>query len=112
LLYENSNYGPLIVSEAQLTDRAVGDEVEMSAGLSSDVRITVTPVGEQANKRRYKVTISNARSSAVNTEIEIPFQLRGKTEEITKIDGMPTWKAIIPANGEATLVYELKMERE
>jgi hypothetical protein len=111
LIYEDSSYGPLIVSETQLTDRAIGDEVELSAGLGNDVRIAVTPIGEQANKRRFKVEVSNARSVEINVEVEIPYKLRGKPKAIVKIDGMPTWKIIVPANSEATLFYELNMDR-
>ncbi len=110
LLYENSRYGPLIVGETQVSDRAIGDEVEMAAGVSSDVRIALTPIDVQSRKRRFKVTITNARNSAVNVEVEIPSELRGKPKEIVKIDGVPTWKTIVPANGEAALIYELKKQ--
>jgi hypothetical protein len=112
LLYENSSYGPLVVGEAQLSDRAVGDKVEIVAGESSDVRIAVTLLSEQPKKRAFKVVISNARNSAVNAEVEIPFELRGKPKEIVKIDGVPTWKVVVPANGEATISYEAKVPQE
>ena len=37
-------------------------------------------------------------------------KLRGKPKQIVKVDGVPTWKTSVSANGEATLIYELKLE--
>jgi hypothetical protein len=46
----------------------------------------------------------------VNVEVEIPYQLLGSPKSIKKIDGVPTWKVTLPANGDATLYYEMKLE--
>lgn len=112
MIFENSNYGPLLAGEASLTDRAVGEEVEMSVGQSSDVRMQVTQMSQTGDKQRWKVEITNARNSPVNVEVEIPYELRGNSKHIPKIDGVPTWKATVAANGEAVLYYEVKLERD
>ncbi|MBL0923007.1 MAG: hypothetical protein IBJ12_00885 [Sphingomonadaceae bacterium] len=112
MIFENSDYGPLLAGQASLTDRAIGEEVEMAVGSSSDVRMKVTRISEKENKQRWRVEITNARNSPVNVEVEIPYQLRGKPKHIPKIDGVPTWKATVAANGEAVLYYELKLERD
>jgi hypothetical protein len=111
MLFEDSNYGPLLAGQSTLSDRAVGDEIEMIVGRSSDVRYAVTRMSETVEKQRFKVDITNARSEPVNVEVEIPFELRGKPKHIAKVDGIPTWKATIAANGEATLYYELELEK-
>lgn len=111
LMFEDSDHGPLLAGEATLADRAVGDEIEMAIGQSSDVRFAVTRMSATGNKQRYRVDISNARSEAVNVEIAIPYELRGKPRHIPKIDGVPTWKTTVPANGEAQFYYELKLEK-
>jgi hypothetical protein len=111
LLYENSNFGPLIVNEAQLSDRAIGEVVEIAAGVSSDVRIALTPIGDAKTKRRFKVDITNARAMPVNVEVEIPYELSSSGKAIKKVDGVPTWKAVVPANGEATFMYAVKVDR-
>jgi hypothetical protein len=67
-------------------------------------------VSQIGDKQKYKVEISNARSEAINVEIEIPYELRGNHKHIPKVDGVPTWKATVPANGDTTLYYELKLE--
>lgn len=111
MIFENSNYGPLLAGQASLTDRAIGEEVEMAVGQSSDVRMQVTQMSQTGDKQRWKVEITNARNSPVNVEVEIPYELRGNPKHIPKIDGVPTWKATVAANGEAVLFYEVKLER-
>ena len=109
LVYEDSRYGPLMAGQASLKDRAVGDEVEMLVGTSSDVRYKVTPLAESKSKRTFRIELSNARNEPVNVEVEFPFELNGKPKGIAKVDGIPTWKVTLPANGEATLNYAVKL---
>jgi hypothetical protein len=111
MIFENSSYGPLRAGEASLKDRAIGEEVEIVVGQSSDVRIQVTQMLEKDSYQRWKVEITNARNSPVNVEVEIPYELRRNPKNIPKIDGVPTWKTTVAANGEAVLFYELKLER-
>jgi hypothetical protein len=111
MIFENSNYGPLLAGQAALKDRAIGEEVEMAVGQSSDVRMKVTRFEQSAKRQRWKIDVTNARSSPVNIEVEIPYNSRGKPKGIVKVDGVPTWKTTVPANGEAALMYELKLER-
>lgn len=109
MLFEDSNYGPLLAGQSTLADRAVGDEIEMEIGRASDVRYAVTRMSETGENQRFKVEITNARNEPVNVEVEIPYELRGKPKHIAKVDGIPTWKATVAANGEATFYYELTL---
>ena len=109
-IFEDSKYGPLLTGESTLLDRAVGDEVEMRVGSSSDVRIAVTRISEKSKRQRWKVDVTNARNSPVNVEVEIPYQLTDNPRNVKKVDGVPTWKTTLPANGDATLYYELKLD--
>ena len=111
MIFENSNYGPLLAGQANLRDRVIGEEVEISVGQSSDVRMQVTRIAEDRNKQSWKVEITNARSTPVNVEVEIPYELRGKPKNIVKVDGVPTWKSTIAANGDAVLLYDVKLDR-
>ncbi|MEP7349122.1 MAG: hypothetical protein ABI668_04120 [Sphingorhabdus sp.] len=112
MIFENSNYGPLLTGESSLTDKAIGEEVEIAVGQSSDVRMQVTKMSEKGDRQHWKVEISNARNSPVNVEVEIPYQLRGNPKNIPKVDGVPTWKTTVAANGDAVLYYEVKLERD
>lgn len=111
MIFEDSKYGPLITGESSLLDRAIGDEIEMRVGNSSDVRISVTRISEKSKRQRWKVEVTNARNSPVNVEVEIPYQLIGNLKDIKKVDGVPTWKTTLPANGDAVLFYELKLDK-
>jgi hypothetical protein len=112
MIFENSPYGPLLAGEAQISDRAIGDDVKLYVGQSPDVRMIVKQVSDRRYQKGYKVTVSNARNEAVNVEVEIPYELRGKPKSLSKIDGVPTWKATVPANGEVDFTYTLKLSRE
>ena len=76
----------------------------------------MTQISKRKYQKSYKITITititNAQSEAVNAEVEIPFDLRGKPKGIRKIDGMPTWGSTVPANGEASYEFTLKLLRE
>ena len=110
MIFEDSNYGPLLTGQTSLKDRAVGEEVEVSVMQSSDVRMRVTRISEKGDRQRWKVEITNARNAPVNIEVEIPYELRGKTKDVAKVDGVPTWKTTVAANGDAVLFYEVKLE--
>jgi hypothetical protein len=111
MVFEDSNFGPLLAGETDLEDRAVGEEVEILVGQSLDVRYALTKISETKKLQRFKVVITNARSEAVNAEVEIPYELRSKVKGIRKVDGIPTWKGILPAFGEVEFVYEIKVGR-
>ncbi len=112
MIFEDSKYGPLLTGQTTLGDRAVGDEVEIRVGTSSDVRMAVTRIAEKSNRQRWKVAVTNARNSPVNIEVEIPYQLIGNIKGIVKIDGVPTWKTSVAGNGDAVLFYEVKVGPE
>ncbi len=111
MIFEDSNYGPLLAGQSSLKDRAVGEDVEMAVGTSSDVRMKLTRISEESKRQNYRIDITNARNTPVNIEVEIPFELKGKPRDLVKIDGVPTWKISVPANGDAKLFYEVKLER-
>ena len=101
-----------MIAAAALRDRAIGEKVELLVGTASDVQMVVTQISERKYQKGYKVTITNARNEPINAEIEIPFDLRGKPKGIRKIDGMPTWGAVVPANNEVSFEFTLKLSRQ
>jgi len=111
MLFEDSPFGPLLAGQTTVKDRAVGDEIELPIGTSTDVRYTLTKTSEDRNRLSYRVEVSNARSEAVIVEVEIPFELRKMPKGVAKINGVPTWRITVPANGTAALAYDIRMER-
>jgi hypothetical protein len=112
MVFEKSEYGPLLAGETTLKDRAVGEDVEIAVGTSVDVRIQVTPRSEKQDNSRWDIKVTNARNAPINIEVEIPYELRGKSKAVTKINGVPTWKATVASNDSATLSYDMKLERD
>ncbi|MBH9537321.1 DUF4139 domain-containing protein [Novosphingopyxis sp. YJ-S2-01] len=105
-VYEPSDYGPLLVGQSDLGDKAVGQKVELALGNRPDVQMAAS-LPDPKRPRRFELTLTNALARAVDVEIAIPFELkRGKGVE--KVDGVPTWKVRVPANGEQRLTFELK----
>jgi hypothetical protein len=112
MIFEDSKYGPLLTAgRATLKDRAVGDEVKLYVGQSSDVRMRVVLVKEDKKRQYYRVEVTNARNEAINAEVKIPFEMVGKLKEVSKVDGIPTWKVTVPANGDAALAYVVKISQ-
>jgi hypothetical protein len=108
MIFEDSSYGPLLAGQSSLKDRAVGEDVEMTVGTSSDVRIKLTRISEETKRQNFRIDITNARSTPVKIEVKIPFELKGTSKDVVKVDGVPTWKTTVPANGEAALFYTLR----
>ncbi|APG63799.1 hypothetical protein LPB140_10785 [Sphingorhabdus lutea] len=109
-IFENSEFGPLWLGESSLTNRAVGDEVEVEVGESSAVRITLRLMQKKRNSEEYRLILSNALPYAVRAEVEIPYQLSGNPKSVRKIDGIPTWEVVVPANDEVSLIYKVKLQ--
>lgn len=110
MVFEDSQYGPLLTGQSSLLDRAVGDKVKMAVGAGGDVRMAATLVSDTPKLRKWKLKATNARSHAVKIELEIPYQLKVLPKGVTKIDGIPTWRVTVPANGELTLDFDIPMQ--
>ncbi len=109
MIFEDSKYGPLLTAgRATLKDRAVGDEVKLYVGQSSDVRMKVVLTKQTKKTQAFRVEITNARNEAVNAEIQIPYEFSAKPSGVAKVDGIPTWKVTLPANSDAALSYVIK----
>lgn len=109
MLFEESRYGPLLAGQDSLKDRAVGDKVEMTIGAGSDVRMSANVISDTGKVRSWKVNVTNARKSPVKVELKIPYALKGTPRNVTKIDGIPTWRVTVPAHGEASLDFEMPL---
>ena len=111
LVFENSSYGPLLVGEGSVEDRAIGNKIEWQMPQSPAVQMTHVKLSEKGRKSSYQAKISNALNHPITAEIELDIDTkRGKS--ITMIDGIPTWVVTVPANGEAVLKYSVELERQ
>lgn len=102
---------PVLLGESALKDRAIGDEIELRPGDSSEVRYTV--VGKPGSKRRanYRVEVTNALATPVTFELPIPYRDAKAGAPLVSHKGVPTWRVTVPANGTASLDITLKSGR-
>lgn len=117
-VFEAAGDRPMLVGEPTIDDTAVGEDVELDVGQSSDVTYEQKRISNLKDDspskfaQRYEFEISNARSSSASVEVE--FRIYGNTELVkasrrlgTK-NGRHLWKATVPANGRIALTYTVR----
>ncbi|CUS43427.1 MAG: hypothetical protein V4610_17680 [Pseudomonadota bacterium] len=109
-LFESVQGASLLVAESTLRDRAVGDEVEVGAGESSDVRYTIVARPGSERRKPYSVRVTNARATPAVFELPIPYKIGSASVPLFERKGVKTWRVTVPANGEAKLDFALKLE--
>ncbi|MFA6117289.1 MAG: hypothetical protein WC729_25045 [Sphingomonas sp.] len=111
-LFEPVDGAPILVAESRLADRAIGDEVEIGAGESPDLRYTIAARPASERRKPYSVRVTNARPTPEWFELEIPYKIGSASEKLIERKGVKTWRVTVPANGEAKLDFALKLEPE
>jgi hypothetical protein len=110
VLYQDARFGRMFVGEANLPDKAVDEEVELTFGEAGNVTLEAIERSEPNGRGSYfAVTIRNANPFPVRFEMDFPK--RGER----KFAGFPgkmidkpakrVWTATIPANNTAQLSY-------
>lgn len=111
VVFEEARGESLLVGESTLSDRAVGEEVELTTGTSSDVRYEVTALPPSKRLQPYSVEVTNARSTPETFEFVIPFEIASSSVKLVERKGRKAWRVTVPANGSAKLGFGLKLER-
>jgi hypothetical protein len=111
VLFEPVSGNMLLAGQDGVADRAIGDDVEFKVGSSPDVRAAFKLTLNRADKRSYRVTLTNARAVAVIAEILIPYELANTPKGLVRKNGGWMWRTTVPAGGEAGLGYDVKVER-
>jgi hypothetical protein len=120
-LFEPAGGTMMLVGEAPMRDRAVGETVEFTVGESPDVRVVQRRIrkdkgedddDDRRRPRHYEVEITNARAVPVAVELSLAMYGNSKlvkpSEKLGIKDGRRMWLAHVPANGRATLRYTIK----
>jgi hypothetical protein len=102
---------PVLLGESALQDRAIGDEIELRPGNSSEVRYTVAGQPGSGRRATYRVAVTNALATPVTFELPIPYRDAKAGAPLVSHKGVPTWRVIVPANGTASLDITLKRAR-
>lgn len=97
----------MLVGHGFLADRAVGEDVEIAAGESIDVRVRWEELKDDQGALTRRITVTNAKPYPVRFEAQI---LGGGTRIVSRTklrerDGDPLWTVTVPANGSRTLTF-------
>jgi hypothetical protein len=109
-LFEPVANRPLLVGEHPMADLAVGQEVELALGQSPDVQWTLRRVSQTDSKQGWEATITNALPIPIRAEIIVPYDLAQRLPGIEYGSGGWRLPVDVPANGSASLRYQLKTD--
>lgn len=116
-IFEPSSAGDLLIGEEDLRDYAVGQDVEIYLGESTEVfiackRLTGSPPDENPRKWiQMQSTVTNANSAPIKIRMDLggtaDWQVRQGRGHKTK-DGQHVLEATIPANAVRVLKWQLR----
>lgn len=111
-LFEQEGGEPLLIGESSLADKAVGEEVEIEVGQSTQVTLEVEDVREGPDWSEHQVTVSNANPWPVLFEGRMILndgeRISRASARLGRKEGRPIWTPTVPANGRATLTYRVR----
>ncbi len=109
-VFEPGRRRTMLVGEYPLGDLAIGQDVEIGMGYSTDVNWTVRRVDEKDHKQGWRVDITNARDAPVMAEVIIPYDLEKKPAGLERGNGGWKLPVTVEGNGSASVTYILKTD--
>jgi hypothetical protein len=107
-LFRDEGDRSLLVGEGEMTDRAVGEEVEIEVGEAPGVSSNITEISRGRRQADYELTISNDQTYPVRFEAMFrvpPANIRLRDAVLGRRNGLPAWIVTVPPNGSARLRY-------
>jgi hypothetical protein len=96
---------PFLLGEGRMTDRAVGEKVEVALADAPGVRVLQRPLERRGDEFEFELIATNDQPHAVRFEAR--FHDDGKivrsTAKLARRDGAWFWTTPLPANGSRTL---------
>ena len=96
----------MLLGDGDMADKAIGEEVEISAGSSDQVRIQQTVIANDRKKRTIMIIVTNALDARAPVEITLPrlngFDMKSDAK-LKKKDGQWLWETTVPANGQRVM---------
>ena len=110
VLFSQRGGRPILLGEGSVTDRAVGEDVEIDVGEAPGVRGRIEGNGEDDRNESRTLTVTNDQAVPVAYEAEISsdenWTLTPRSH-LERRNGRYLWRVTIPANGTATLRYRV-----
>jgi hypothetical protein len=103
---------PMLLGEGRMSDRAVGEDIEIELSEVPGINGQIALTGEDRRWRRYRLTVTNDRAMPVAYEAvfyDDPETMRF-ARRLGRRHGRPMWAVTLPPNGSATLDYRVARE--
>lgn len=122
-VYDSGGEGesPLFAGEARMDHTPEGGEVSLRLGEAFDVTATARQtdferLSEESFEAAHVIVVKNARDAPVEVEVtgQMPQGARileESAESESEGAGRPVWTLEVPAEGETTLTYRVRVER-
>jgi hypothetical protein len=109
MLFVSRDGRPLLVGQATLADRAVGEDVEIELGPVPGVATRQVQLARAENVRNYELTVSNDAPRPIAFEAEFLSEGVDMDADVPlgRRHGMALWTVTVPANGTAVLRYRV-----
>lgn len=109
-VFQEARARPMLLGEAAIDDKAIGEEVEFVAAVATSVTVEVDRGAlDRSGGRTDTVTVSNANDRPIAFEAEFLLDpnrtLSGFSKRTRSVDGKIRWPVTLPANGRAVLTY-------
>jgi hypothetical protein len=109
MLFVSRDARPLLVGQASLRDRAVGEDVEIELGPAPGVFTRLVQLARTENARDYELTVTNDAPRPIAFEGEFLSEGLDLDADVPlgRRNGMALWTVTVPANGTAILRYRV-----
>lgn len=107
-LYGDYDGRPFLIGEGTMTDRAVGEKVEVPISNAPGVRVAQQLTERQDKTYEIELTVTNDQPFAVPFEAIFPDNGKPSGGALKKRDGEWVWSTTIPANGSKTLRFRYR----
>ena len=105
----------LMVGKGSLEDKAVGEQVEVTIGISPLVRYSVNMLESKMKGDRQirdmELTVTNASRQVAAVELKLLADdgaIRNPSRKLGRKDGVAAWKISVAAGGKETLRYRIQ----
>jgi hypothetical protein len=131
-IFEQVGGRRMLAGETRIRDHAVGEDVELMVGTTTDVWLTHREIeakprkgrrgakpedgNDDDDRERYEIVLTNARPMPAIVELELWLYGRHRlvrpSRKLGVKNGSPFWRAKVPANGRTRLTYVVEREPE
>lgn len=110
-IFETVDERELLAGNADLSDLAVDERVELPIGQSPDVQWRLTKLRETGKRQDWRADLTNARPFPVRAEILVPHDLVDRPPGMERGRGGWVLPVTVPENGTASVSYAVRLER-